>query len=126
MLRFETLVEPVEGEGREDNALLQITAAGHTALRALLHANVRTPADGVAQLILALKLRFLHVLPADEQRDQIDRLIEMTETESARLADLRQRHAGEPGFLAAWLDHEIARVNVRLDWLHTLVPIAGT
>ena len=108
LLRFESLVEPVGGEGSEDDALLQITAAGHAALRDLLNANVRTPVDGVAQLIMALKLRFLHLLRVDEQRDQIDRLIEMSETECARLAELRQLHGGEPGFLAAWLDHEVA------------------
>ena len=123
LLRFESLVEPVGGADAEDDAPLQITAAGHAALRNLLNANVRTPVDGVAQMILALKLRFLHLLRADEQRDQINRLIEMSETECARLAQLRQRHGGEPGFLAAWLDHEVARVNARLTWLRTLQPI---
>ena len=115
LLRYEGLVEPVDGSGMHDNALLRITEAGRTALKELLCSNVRTPVDGINRLIVALKMRHLHRLDAEARRDQIDVLIEMSETELARLRDLRADDGGE-GYLRAWLDHDIGQVEARLGW----------
>jgi len=117
LLRFEGLVEPVEGRGMEDNALLEITEAGRGELRTLLTSSVRTPVDGVNKLVLALKMRYLHLLSPDDRREQFDMLIEASEAELARLEDLANRHGGEQGYLAAWNQHDIAQVRSRIDWL---------
>jgi hypothetical protein len=118
LLRFEGLVEPVAG-GSED-APLVLTAAGWAALTTLLTASVRSPVDAVSKLILALKLRFLHLLPAADQAAQIAAMIDASETERARLADLRDRHADEPGHLSAFLAHDLAQVAARIEWLKGL------
>jgi len=56
------------------------------------------------------------LLDAEARRDQVDVLIEMSETELARLRDLRADDGGE-GYLRAWLDHDIGQVETRLGWL---------
>ncbi len=121
LLRFEGLVQPVEGAGMEDNALLAITQAGSAALEELLESSIRSPVDGISKLIVALKLRFLHLLAPAKRRQQIERLAELSEGERARLKDLRASHGEEAGHLAAWLDHEIAQVEGRVAWLKELV-----
>lgn len=116
LLRYEGLVTAVDGEGMEDDALLAISAAGKRELRTLLTARLR-PATDLSKLIIALKLRFLHLLESPEQRGQADMLIEAAEGELNRLLDLRQHHAAEAGPLVAWLDHEIGQIEARLQWL---------
>ena len=116
LLRYEGLVEP---DGTEAGSI-RLTEAGRAALLELLRANVRSPVDAVSKLILALKLRYLHLLPAEEQRAQIAQVVEASETERARLAELQARHAGEPGHLLAFLAHDLAQVDARIAWLKGL------
>lgn len=119
LLRYEGLIEPLDGEGMEDNALLGITDAGRNAFRALMTAPLR-PASDLSKLVTALKFRFLHLLPPDDQAEQLDLLMDTQETGLARLADLRAAVASEPGHMAAWLDEEIVRAEQRLLWLDGL------
>lgn len=122
MLRYEGLIEAVDGLGMEDNALLRVTQAGRVDFDALMRANVRAPStDGFNKLVIALKMRFLHLLDAESQRDQVDLLILLHEQERARLADLRKRHADDAGLLNAWLDHDLMQVNERLAWFSGLL-----
>ena len=117
LLRYEGLVESVGGS--DDDALLSITAAGRRELHTLLVARLR-PASDLSKLIIALKMRFLHLLDRDDRLAQADLLAEGVESELARLLDLRGSSAGEEGEsgdLVAWLDHEIALLESRLDWL---------
>jgi len=117
LLRYEGLVESVGGS--DNDALLSITAAGRRELHTLLVARIR-PASDLSKLIIALKMRFLHLLERDDRLAQADLLAEGFESELARLLDLRGSSAGEEGEssdLVAWLDHEIALLESRLDWL---------
>ena len=119
LLRYEGLVETAPGSSGEDDAPLAITAAGKRELHTLLVARLR-PASDLSKLIIALKMRFLHVLERDERVAQADLLAEGAESELARLLDLRGSSAGEEGEnsdLVAWLDHEITLLESRLDWL---------
>jgi len=98
-----------------------ITEAGRAALQTLLRASVRSHATDFNKLVIALKLRYLHLLPAAEQRDQVEALIEAKEAERARLLDLRARQAtGEAGF-AAWVEHDIRMVESDIAWLDGLL-----
>lgn len=117
LLRYEGLVSPREGKGLEDDALLEITEEGRAELIDLLRSNVRAPIDDVNKLVLACKMRFLHVLPPDEQRAQVDMLIGLCNNEFARLAELKAHHAGESGHLDAWLAHDLAQLEDRIGWL---------
>ena len=81
---------------------------------------VRPPFNDLNKVVLALKMRFLHLLDTADQRDQADLLIEACQTELARLVDLRGAHQNEPGHLIDWLDHDIGLVETRLAWLEDL------
>ncbi len=118
LLRHEGLVEPVNEDG--DDPMLRITDVGNAELRALLSATVRPPFNDLNKLVLALKMRFLHLLDQAARRDQADLLIEACRTELARLVDLRGAHQDEDGHLIDWLDHDIGLVESRLAWLEDL------
>ncbi|HCP01489.1 MAG: hypothetical protein CL573_09395 [Alphaproteobacteria bacterium] len=124
VLRADGLMEPIESEPTTGPAggILCLTKAGHTELQQLLTSNLRSPFDGNSQLVFALKLRFLHLLSDKDAKDQIDRMLEISETEHARLVDLKKRYGAEPGQFEAWLDLELAQVEARLKWLETVSP----
>ena len=116
LLRYEGLVEAEESSD-ETNPTLCITKSGDEVLGTLLRANIRAGSSDLNELIIALKFRFLHRLERAEQRDQIDLMLEASESELARFEDLRGHHDGEIGHLTGWLDHDISRLEKRLDWL---------
>ncbi len=120
LLHAEGLVRPVADKPDPANETLELTDEGRAELRELLISNVRSPVDGVSQLIFALKLRFLHLLPNEDARDQILRMREISATERARLLDLKARYGDEPGRFDAWLDLELTQVEDRLEWLERL------
>jgi hypothetical protein len=119
LLRYEGLVEAIDGAGMEDDALLALSTAGRRELHTLLTARLR-PASDLSKLVVALKIRFLSLLEEGEQRTQMDLLIDSVETELSRLIDLRGHNAEEDGpdsALVAWLDHDISLLESRLVWL---------
>lgn len=121
MLRYEGLIEALDGTGMEDNALLGPTDAGRAEFEQLMRANVRAPsADGLNKLVIALKLRFLHQLDREAQLDQIDHLVSLYETELARLGDLKRAETRQGPF-AEWLDQDIAQAEDRLAWFQGLL-----
>ena len=111
----------VEGLVVGDDDALDLSPAGRAELLRLLAANVRAPVSDINKLIIALKMRFLHLLPSDEQRLQAEVLAELSARELARLSELRAHHAGAAGHLIAWLDQEIAQVERRHAFFQTLV-----
>ena len=116
LLRFEGMVEPVEGTGMEDDALLHITAQGHEAFRELMVARLR-PSSDLSKLVTALKFRFLHLLDDEEQKRQADQLLDIAEQELNRLEDLRQGVGDYGESFDAWLDLEITQAEARLTWI---------
>lgn len=116
LLRYEGLVEAVDGKGMEDDAILAISDAGRRELHSLLTARLR-PGSDLSKLVVALKMRFLDLLDADERGRQVDLLIDGVESELARLDDLRAAEAEGPVALTAWLDHDIELLESRLSWL---------
>ncbi len=121
LLKYEGLVEALDGQGLEDNATLAVTDKGRDELRILLTANLRSGTNELNNLITALKFRFMDLLDDADRRDQIEMLCEVCETELARLEDLRGHHADDSGFLSSWLDHEIEQHEQRLAWLEGLL-----
>lgn len=107
LLRFEGLIEV----GAEPDRRVTITAAGRVHLNDLLEAAVRAPSSDFNKLVVALKLRYLHLLPEAERADQLAALAEARQVERARLADLRAREGNGAALFLAWLDHEIARID---------------
>lgn len=120
LLRFEGLIEAVNGEGTADDAELRITDAGRKGLEVLLTSRVRTPVDGVNRLVFALKIRYLHLLEPARRAEQIDLIVEMSEQERVRLLDLAKRHRGEQGHLSDWIALELDQIQARIAWLRRL------
>lgn len=118
LLRYEGFIA-AQGEptAKDADAIYALTDDGRTELMQLLRAGLRPLMNDVGRLVLALKFRFLHLLPVEDQRTQIDMMIEVCDIELARLVDLRTQHADEPGYLIEWLDREIGAVEDRLEWL---------
>ncbi len=124
LLKVEGLAEVSSEEGSrvEDHtqAPLAITDAGRNEFRRLMNSNMRAPVNELAKLIIAIKVRFLHLLSADEQGLQADMLLENCERELARLTDLRDSHRDTDGYMFSWLEREIAQVEDRLAWCQAL------
>lgn len=122
LLRLEGLIEAVDGtaasETLPDEAMLRLTGAGKAAFQVLMTSNVRGLANDLSRLVIALKMRFLPLLSADDRHEQAEILAEACETELARLGDLRANYGD--CFLAEWLDHEIAETTDRRDWFTAL------
>lgn len=115
LLKYEELVEPMDGG--EGETLLRLTKKGREEMRLLLTARLRAADTALNKLVVALKFRFLHLLPPAEQCSQADLLVEVCELELARLDDLRRHHTADQGFLAEWLEHDISHLETRLGWL---------
>jgi DNA-binding PadR family transcriptional regulator len=119
VLRVEGLIESAGG-GSGSDAALRITEAGRQELMRLLGANLRGPLGEFNKLVIALKLRFLHLLEPAARRLQAELLAEICERELTRLTDLRRHYEGRSGHLVDWLDHDIAQVEQRLGWFRSL------
>jgi hypothetical protein len=114
LLRYEGLVQSAGEEPADGDTVLEITPAGLRELMALLTARLRPQSD-LSKLVIALKLRFLHLLDPAQRLKQIDLLADTFETELSRLVDLRRSQADS--YLGAWLDHDIESLERRIDWL---------
>lgn len=120
LMTLEGLIEEVGSDSETGDVTLALTAAGREKLRALLLANLRDTSGELNRLILALKMRFLHLLDAAEREEQIALMLDACETELGRLIDLRATPTAGNGPLAAWLDFEIDQLEAKLNWLETL------
>ena len=115
LLRYDGLIAPAESD-----ETLAITEDGTAEFHSLMAASLPTPASELSKMIVALKVRFLHLLPAERQREEIAALVTLYGQEIARLEELRQRQTGEKGHLDIWLEHDIAQNRSRLAWLRAL------
>ncbi len=120
VLKVERLIGPVDAGAPEDDALLEVTDTGLAEIRRLLKSNSRAPMNDVSKLIIALKMRFLHLLPKEDQLIQIDILQELSERQIEHFSELRAAHNKDRGHLTAWLDHDIDQARGRLNWLADL------
>lgn len=125
LLRYEGLIEPVDGTkaGAPTTAdtVFAITPHGRETLNRLLTAHVRAVSNDFNKLVVALKMRFLHLLAPADQLMQAEILADVAEGELARLSDLlAHESAAGDGYLGEWLTEEIRQVEVRLAWFRRL------
>lgn len=120
LLRTDGLIEAVKPGEAGAEPTLRLTPDGEAELRELLTANLRNTLDDISRIVFALKLRFLHLLEPAVAREQIDRMIEISEADKARRTDTKTRYGAEPGFFGAWLDADIDRATNRIAWLTAL------
>lgn len=118
LLKYEGLVTTTDSDTDADAEILSITDKGAQEFRKLMLANVRTAAAELNKLVIALKFRFLHSLPVEDQLLQTDLMIDFWENEISRLTNLNNHHSGDEGHLGEWLTHDIELLEKRLTWLH--------
>lgn len=122
LLRHEGLIategDADPGSSVPDDAILRITPEGREAFTTLMTSNVRGLTSDLSRLVIALKMRFLPLLQAEDRHEQAEILAEASEAELARLRDLRGTYG--KGFLAEWLDREIAELAERHAWFQEL------
>lgn len=121
LLRFEGLIAVAEASEDPGAVVVELTWEGRAELARLLNASVKST-GAYARLLVALKVRFLHLLPADQKELQHELLAEALRTELARLLDLRQRMSDEHADFLAWLDRDIDRVQGELSWFEGELP----
>jgi DNA-binding PadR family transcriptional regulator len=120
LLRYEGLAEPLPAPDSGDPRLA-ITDKGRSEFQALMQATVRSPFNDLNKLVVALKMRFLPLLPPAAQRDQAVLLAEACRAEVARLVGLcNQQAAAKGSAFAQWLEHDIAQAEERLSWFEAL------
>jgi len=117
LLKLEGLVKADAVAAERGNPKIRITEAGMKALHELLRSNVRAPVDDVNKLVIALKMRFLHMLDHTQRQAEIEALIDLSDQELARLEDLRGQDCAGESYLADWLDHEITQAESRRSFL---------
>src|SRR3546814_4462909 len=83
--------DPESDDPESDDRELTVTPEGLAELRRLLSANVRPQISDLNKLIVALKMRFLHLMEPAERRVQAELLHEICERELARLIDLDRK-----------------------------------
>jgi hypothetical protein len=113
VLRAEGLI--ASSDGSED-PLLTLTPAGHEDLVTLLKAGIRATNTELNRLVVALKMRFLHLLSPHDRQDQIRLLQGLLAGERERYSDLQATGAGHALF-NDWLRFEIETLEARLAWL---------
>lgn len=118
LLGFEGLVECDGDISADPDVILSISDEGQAVFRTLMTSNVRAPVNDVSKLVVALKLRFLHLLNIEHRAAQIEMLSEMCETELVRLEQLHASQAD--GQFAEWLGFEITELKARMAWLQAL------
>lgn len=119
LLKFEGLIEPLDGQGMEDDATFYLTESGEAEFKKLLTAKVRAGSSDLNKLVITLKFRFLDRLDPEERCIQIDALVDGCQAEISRLADLREHLEPDDEALADWLDHDLDLLERRLDWLES-------
>jgi len=113
VLRAEGLIGPVEASA---DPLLALTPSGREDLVTLLKAGIRATNTELSRLVVALKMRFLHLLPPHDRRDQIRVLQGLLAGERDRYRDL-QAGGGTHALFNDWLGFEIEVLDARLSWL---------
>jgi len=111
-------IELLKYEGLAEGEPLTITERGREMLTALLRAKLRAGPGDTTELVMALKLRFLHLLSSEEQRGQVELMIETCESELARVEDVT---VDESGYLKDWLAIEAKRLAERIAFLRHML-----
>lgn len=120
LLRLEGLVDIVDDTNDRDTTVLKISEAGKDDLIALMKSPIRENGGEHNRLIIALKIRFLHVLSSEDRREQIDNMIDAADAEIGRLSQLEQSQTGESDMFRAWVSQERASIEARSAWLEAI------
>ena len=121
LLKLEGLVKEDTANGSFSDAQLSLTTAGHEKFVELMQGSLRDTSGELSRLIMALKMRFLHLLDDDIRAEQIEILQDVCELDLDRVLALREEHSNEAGNFTGWLEMEVKRLEQKRDWLKSLL-----
>ncbi|WP_339779283.1 hypothetical protein [uncultured Thalassospira sp.] len=121
LLKLEGLVRETCGTGGKGEGELSLTDAGRRKFDELMQGTLRDTSGELSRLVMALKMRFLHLLDAETRQDQIEILQDVCELELDRMLALREQHINDVGAFVGWIDMEISRLRQKHAWLTTLM-----
>ena len=116
LLRAEGVVETLAEDADQKDPRLTLTADGHEMLLKLLQAPIRSPNTELSRLVVALKMRFLHLLAPEARQEQVAILRALTVAERQRYVELEEQSDGANLF-KDWLALQIQLLDTRLAWL---------
>ncbi len=119
VLKIEGFVESAPLDHSEqrssDSPALVLTARGREEFERLMASNLRAPLNDMSKLVLAIKMRFLHLAPRQTQQAQYLLLVDIYDHQLERLQDLKARDKKTVATeFTGWLDLEIAQTYDRL------------
>ena len=116
LLKAEGVVETLPEDQDQKDPRLTLTVAGHEMLLRLLQAPIRSPNTELSRLVVALKMRFLHLLTPPARLEQIALLRTLTTTERLRFVELEEQSDGANLF-KDWIALQIQLLDTRLAWI---------
>ena len=116
LLRAEGVVTDMPEDLGQKDPRLTLTPDGEAMLLKLLKAPIRSPNTELSRLVVALKMRFLHLLTTPERLEQITLLRTLTVSERQRLVELEEPSDGGNLF-KDWLALQIQLLDTRLTWI---------
>jgi DNA-binding PadR family transcriptional regulator len=116
LLRAEGVVETLPEDADQKDPRLTLTPDGHEMLLRLLQAPIRSPNTELSRLVVALKMRFLHLLAPAARQAQVAMLRALTVAERQRFCELEEQSDGANLF-KDWLALQIQLLDTRLAWL---------
>ena len=124
LFKIEGIIEAIDPKQPADAQIMRLTADGRIELQRLMTTRLRGPMGEVNKLIVAFKMHFFNCLTKEDQRQQLDLLIEASDKELARLVDLRgyEPLTTTSGHLLSWIDLEIGEIVARRAWFEALRP----
>ena len=118
LFKIEGLIEAIDPKQPADSQIMRLTPEGQAELRRLMTTRLRGPMGEVNKLIIAFKMHFFRCLTPEDQRQQVELMIEACDKELVRLGDLRAYPpvTAGGGHLPSWIDLEIAETSARRAW----------
>jgi hypothetical protein len=116
LLKAEGVVIDLPEDADQKDPRLTLTPAGEAMLLRLLKAPIRSPNTELSRLVVALKMRFLHLLDPAERQDQVAMLRTISTAERQRFVELEEQSDGANLF-KDWLSLQIQLLDTRLTWI---------
>ncbi|KLN60542.1 hypothetical protein WH96_12635 [Kiloniella spongiae] len=97
-----------------DAETLSLTDAGQEEFVYLMGSNLRAPITDMSKLIIAIKMRLLHLADQTTQTMQVNLLVDIYERQLNRLLELKQGYSTTEGQFGSWLDLDIKHTTEQL------------
>ncbi len=97
-----------------EDQTLSLTNAGQEEFSYLMGSNLRAPVTDMSKLVIAIKMRLLHLADKTTQTMQVSLLVDIYERQLNRLLELKQGYSITKGQFDNWLDLDIKHTTEQL------------